>query len=58
MKWAGLTNKQLEEYLKRLPRDGDPAVLLFVAPEQRLVTIWAEIRRRAEGCCELGMTLA
>lgn len=45
--WAGLTSKQPEEYLERLPRDGDPAVLLFVAPEQRLVTLWAEIRRRA-----------
>ncbi len=46
--WAGLTDKQPEEYLKRLPRDGDPAVLLFVAPEQRLVTLWAEICRQAE----------
>ena len=52
--WAGLTRQQPETYLERLPRDGDPAVLLFVAPEQRLVTLWAEIRRRAEACCELG----
>ena len=52
--WAGLTSKQPEEYLERLPRDGDPAVLLFVAPEQRLVTLWAEIRRRAKARCELG----
>ena len=27
--WAGLTSKQPEEYLERLPRNGDPAVLLF-----------------------------
>lgn len=52
--WAGLTSKQPEEYLERLPRDGDAAVLLFVVPEQRLVTLWAEICRRAEACCELG----
>ena len=52
--WAGLTDNQPETYLDRLPRDGKPAVLLFVAPEQRLVTLWAEIRRRAEAVCELG----
>lgn len=52
--WAGLTRKQPETYLERLPRDGEPAVLLFVAPEQRLVTLWTEIRRRAEACRELG----
>ena len=52
--WAGLTDNQPETYMKRLPRDGEPAVLLFVAPEQRLVTLWAEIRRRAEALCELG----
>ena len=46
--WAGLTDNQPNTYLKRLPTDGDPAVLLFVAPEQRLVTLWVEIRRRAE----------
>lgn len=52
--WAGLTSKQPEEYLERLPRDGDPAVLLFVAPEQRLMTLWSEVCRRAEARCELG----
>lgn len=53
--WAGLTDNQPNTYLKRLPTDGDPAVLLFVAPEQRLVTLWVEIRRRArEACWDLG----
>ena len=52
--WAGLTDNQPETYLDRLPRDGDPAVLLFVAPEQRLVTLWEEICRRAEVIWELG----
>ena len=52
--WAGLTSNQPETYLDRLPRDGKPAVLLFVAPEQRLLTLWAEICRRAEAVCELG----
>ena len=51
--WAGLTDNQPETYLCRLPRDGDPAVLLFVAPEQRLVTLWDEIRRRAEAKWDL-----
>lgn len=46
--WAGLTDKQPEEYLERLARAGESAVLLFVAPEQRLVTLWVEIRRRAK----------
>ncbi|MDE0376809.1 MAG: hypothetical protein OXK16_12735 [bacterium] len=45
--WAGLTDNQPSTYLKRLPTDGDPAVLLFVAPEQRLVTLWVEICGRA-----------
>jgi len=53
--WAGLTDNQPHTYLKRLPIDEDPAVLLFVAPEQRLVTLWVEIRRRArEACWVLG----
>ncbi len=52
--WAGLTGNQPETYLDRLPRDGKPAVLLFVAPEQRLVTLWEEICGRAKARWELG----
>ena len=43
--WAGLTENQPNGYLERLPCDG-PSVLLFVAPEARLDTLWAELRRR------------
>ena len=43
--WAGLTDNQPNAYLGRLPDDG-PAVLLFVAPDARVETLWAELRRR------------
>jgi len=43
--WAGLTENQPNGYLERLPRDG-PSVLLFVAPEARRDTLWAELQRR------------
>ncbi len=52
--WAGLTDNQPNTYLSRLPKDGKPAVLLFVAPEQRLETLWAEILRKAAACFTLG----
>ena len=51
--WAGLTEHQPNTYLERLPPASDtarPSVLLFVAPESRLETLWAELARRvAEG---------
>ena len=54
--WAGLTDNQPNTYLARLLRAGEPAVLLFVAPEQRLVTVWTEIRGRADTCFDLDPT--
>ena len=45
--WAGLTDNQPNTYLERLPADANPAVLLFVAPEARLETLWTEVLRRA-----------
>ncbi len=51
--WAGLTDNQPNTYLSRLPEDGEPAVLLFVSPEQRLETLWVEILRRAAACFDL-----
>lgn len=47
--WAGLTENQPNTYLDRLPNDGKPAVLLFVAPKARLETLWPEVLRRADG---------
>ena len=45
--WAGLTDNQPNTYLERLLQNADPSALLFVAPESRLVTLWAELRRLA-----------
>lgn len=45
--WAGLTDNQPNTYLARLPQDVDSA-LLFVAPAQRLETLWPELCRRAQ----------
>ena len=56
--WAGLTSHQPNTYLDRLPKDGEPAVLLFVAPELRLLTLWAEIHRRAETRFGLGTDMS
>lgn len=46
--WAGLTGNQPAAYLGRLPDDGKPSVLLFVAPDMRLGTLWPLIRSEAE----------
>ncbi len=46
--WAGLTENQPGTYLERMPNDGKPAVLLFVAPQVRLETLWPELRARAK----------
>ena len=45
--WAHLTENQPGTYLKRLPKDDKPAVLLFLAPEKRLHTLWPQLRREA-----------
>ena len=52
--WAGLTDNQPNTYLERLQRDGKPAVLLFVAPEARLESLWTEVLRRADEKFNLG----
>ena len=46
--WAGLTENQPNAYLARLPLDERPAVLLFVAPEARIETLWPKLRRLIE----------
>ena len=53
--WAGLTDNQPNTYLARLPEDTHSA-LLFVAPAQRLETLWPELCRRAEQQHELQFT--
>ena len=47
--WAGLTENQPGAYLARLPLDDTPSVLLFVAPEARLESLWNELLRRTDG---------
>ena len=43
--WAGLTENQPNAYLNRLPQKG---VLLFVAPAQRIESLWAVLRKLAK----------
>lgn len=45
--WASLTENQPNGYLRRLaePRAQRPCALLFVAPEMRMDSLWAELRR-------------
>ena len=47
--WAGLTEKQPNQYIKQLreKRQNRPAVLLFIAPRARLELLWPELRDRA-----------
>lgn len=45
--WAELTRRQPGAYLERLPDDG-PSVLLFLAPEDRIASLWPELRNRAQ----------
>ena len=47
--WASLTENQPNAYLARLPLDEHPSVLLFVAPEARVETLWSELHRLIEG---------
>lgn len=44
--WAGLTDAQPVEYLRRLEQAGGKA-LLFVVPEERLASMWTELTHRA-----------
>lgn len=45
--WAGLTDNQPNTYLARLSANTH-AALLFIAPAQRIETLWPELCRRAE----------
>lgn len=43
--WATLLQGQASGYFEQLEENG-PALLLFIAPESRLITLWAEIERQ------------
>ncbi len=53
--WAGLQPGQPNGYLRRLIQAdaAGPSALLFVAPKARSETLWAEVRRQAQGKFEL-----
>ena len=46
--WAELTPSQPNSYLKCLPDDG-PAVVGFLAPEDRIASLWAQLMGRMRG---------
>ena len=46
--WAQLTNNQPNGYLNRLPDDG-PAALVFLAPEDRIQSLWRQLRNCVNG---------
>jgi hypothetical protein len=45
--WAGLTDHQPVSYLKSLPMS-QTGVLLFIAPDARLTTLWPILQRRCQ----------
>ena len=51
--WAGLTENQPGGYLKRLESAPQPTALLFVAPAQRLDSLWAELCRLSESASDV-----
>ena len=51
--WAGLTDAQPVQYLHALP-DDLPSGLLFILPEQRIPTVWKELKRRGGDAYEIG----
>lgn len=45
--WASLGQRQANGYFGQL-EEGGPGLLLFIAPDSRIETLWAEIRRQME----------
>ena len=45
--WAELTANQPSGYVNRLP-DGGLGVVIFLAPEERIQSLWPQLRRRLE----------
>ena len=43
--WAELTSNQPNGYVRWLPDDG-PAVVIFLAPEERIQSLWPQLRNR------------
>ena len=49
--WAALLEGQASGYVRQFDHCG-PSVLLFIAPELRIPTLWTEIRRQMQGQLE------
>ena len=45
--WAELTPNQPVAYIDRLPSEG-PSVVLFVAPDERIGSLWPQLRQRLQ----------
>lgn len=50
--WATLLEGQASDYSQLFDGSG-PSALLFISPELRIPTLWAEVRRQMEKQCEL-----
>jgi hypothetical protein len=46
--WAGLTDNQPVEYLKRLAARPQPTLLLVIAPDRRIEALWRELKHRLD----------
>ncbi len=53
--WAGLTANQPVGYLKRLESGRQPSALLFVAPAQRLDSLWPELCRLSGSVADVAL---
>ena len=53
--WAGLTANQPAGYLKRLESAPQPSALLFVAPAQRLNSLWPELCRLSASASDVAL---
>ena len=53
--WAGLTGNQPGGYLTRLEPASQPSALLFVAPAQRMDSLWAELCRLSESASDIAL---
>jgi len=53
--WAGLTSNQPRGYLERLASAPQPSALLFVAPAQRLDSLWPELCRLGESASDVAL---
>lgn len=53
--WAGLTPAQPVMYLDHLPQDDELSALVFLVPEDRVDSVWAELKRR---CAEAELSVS